>query len=165
MQSHLTRYRKTRGSSILEILTLIVILGLLAAVAFPIADRMNENMRNQAFLKDIRDISNAISRHAVERGGYPELREDGATPHGIEDFLEGFDWAAPTPFGGEWRWIRNQHGVRSAIAVHDPEVSEDHLKRFDQSEDDGDLHRGNYRFISDISYAYVLEDEENDEQE
>jgi type II secretory pathway pseudopilin PulG len=149
---------RSHGFSLLEIVTLIAILALLAGVAYPIADRMRENNRNQSFLNDLRRISSAVSLYAINHEGPPAAQGPGQSPEGLEAFLERFDWSQPTPFGGQWEWIRNQHGVRTAIAVLDPEVSEDQLRRFDRREDDGSLHDGDFRFISENRYALVLDD-------
>lgn len=158
----LSRHRagtpKTHGASLLEIMSLITILALLAAVAFPIVDRIRENSLNQSFLNDLGRISDAVSRYAITHEESPPAQNPGQAPEGLAPFLERFDWSTPTPFGGQWEWVRNQHGVRRAIAVLDPEVSEDHLRRFDRSQDNGDLHSGEFRFISDNRYAYVLDD-------
>jgi type II secretory pathway pseudopilin PulG len=149
--------QRARGSSTLEIVTLIVIFGLLAAVAFPIFERMREIHRNNRFEQEIRRVIEALTVYATENDGYPDSPGPGVAPEGMEGYLSGFDWSAPTPFGGEWEWVNNRFGVRAAIAVLDPDVSEDHLERFDTAYDNGDLETGQYRFISEIRYAYVLE--------
>ncbi len=149
--------RSRTGSSALEIVTLVVIFGLLAAVAFPVYDRMRENHQNARFHGEISKVIEAFAVYATENEEYPESRGPGTPPEGVEDYINRFDWTAPTPFGGEWEWVTNHHGVKAAIAVLDPDVSEDHLLRFDKTYDNGDLQTGQFRFISEIRYAYVLE--------
>ncbi len=142
----------------MEITTLIVILGLLAASVFPISDRMRENYRNNNFSNDVAEVAEAFSIYAMENDEYPDSPGPGSEPERIGDYLPNFDWGSPTPFGGQWEWINNRHGIRVGIAVLDPEVSEDHLRRFDTAHDDGNLESGRFRFISEIRYAYVLEE-------
>jgi len=153
------------GSSAIEIVTLVVILGLLAAVAFPIFDRMRENHQNTRFHNEIKKVSEAFSIYATENESYPEALGPGTPPEGIADYLNNFNWGDPTPFGGEWEWVSGRHGVKAAIAVLDPDVSEDHLRRFDKSYDNGDLETGQFRFISEIRYALVLEETQGESED
>ena len=169
MIDHCQRNRTTASSS-LEVVTLLVILALMASVAFPIFERIRENHQNERLYREIKRISDSFNIYATENDNYPEARGPGLAPEGIEDYLEGFDWSAPTPFGGEWEWVTDNHGVGTAVAILDPDVSEDHLKRFDTLYDDGNLKTGQFRFISEIRYAYILaegsgRDDETEEEE
>lgn len=154
--------RARLGFSLIELIIVVVILGVLAAVAIPRLSRGSEGAGINAFVKEINNLSKIIDMYQVETGNKIADSTTGETPSELGDYLHATTWEGLTPLGGEWDIERDESGITLAVGVHYMKTmgspDEDKLTRVDELLDDGDLSSGTFRKIAANRYYLVLEE-------
>jgi prepilin-type N-terminal cleavage/methylation domain-containing protein len=145
----------SRGFTLVEIMVVVVIIGLLAALAIPAAQRTRRAAINSRFLNDLRIVRDAAETYAMENGGWPPDGSSAIPPELAVYLKKGFDPASP--IGGTWDWDMNVFGITAGIAVQGPTISTEQLIEIDKKIDDGDLSTGHFRTRSG-GVIYILED-------
>lgn len=144
--------------TLVEIMVVVVVIGLLSALAIPSLKKVQETSRNTRFASDMRSLSHQLEIFILESGHYPEDSNSGEIPSGFEEYIQVNDWNAGPTIGGVYDVELNSHGITSGIGVHRYTISDVELTRFDRKFDDGDLATGSYRKIhSDRYYLVVAE--------
>jgi len=144
------------GFTLVEIMIVVVIIGLLAAIAIPAFTKSRENARSARFANDVRVFAGMIETFSLESGDYPEDSSSGNIPTGFEEYIRTNQWTEGTPFGGVWDVENSDYSVTCAIGVHRYTVSNDHILRFDQKFDDGALNTGRFRKLDSDRYYFVI---------
>jgi prepilin-type N-terminal cleavage/methylation domain-containing protein len=139
-------YSKQRGGfTLVEIMIVVTIIGLLAALAIPAFARSKESAQNARFISDLRTFSQAFEIYAQKNGGWPPDVPPRSIPAGMGgEFKEG-TWLADTSIGGAWDWDYDQFGYKAGVSVHEPTVSIAQMTEIDRKIDDGNLSTGNFR--------------------
>ncbi len=146
--------RPAAGFSLVEIMIVVVIVGLLAAIAVPALQRVRLRAIGSRYLNDVRQIRDGAERFAMETGQFP--------PNGIAGLhadLRGYIpdslfASTSTPLGGVWDWDYQQSGITAAISVYQPTASDELLLQIDRTIDDGNLATGNFlRANSKVIYV------------
>lgn len=147
--------RSSRGFTLVEIMIVVVIIGLLAAMAIPAFQRVRAQSRVNAFLNDLRVGRDGFDTYALENGVWPP---DGASgvPAVIDGYISAEKFNGPTPLGGRWDWDQGQFGVTAGLSVRNPTADLETMRIVDESIDDGNLATGSFRSRSG-GYIYVLE--------
>lgn len=147
--------RPTKGFTLIEIMVVVVIIGLLAALAFPMYQQLRRTARQSAFINDLRIARDAIFEYTFRTGGFPP---DGsaAIPTELDEVLRPDRWSKPTPIGGQWDWDYDVFGVTAGMSVNMPDATDDHMREIDQRIDDGDLSTGVFRKRSN-GYIYIMQ--------
>lgn len=75
-------YRRTKGFTLVEIMIVVVIIGLLAALAIPAFSRVRRESQNRAITNNLRQISYAAHQYFMETGAPSVVLTDlvGDTP-------------------------------------------------------------------------------------
>jgi len=154
--------RPVTGFTLVEILIVVVILGLIAAmIIISLGDSQRET-RQTAFVSDLKSFAQAATLFQAKTGDFLEDSASGELPAGFEDFIDENAWVRITPIGGVWDSEFESFGIISALGVHfdgsgstrdDPFMAE-----IDEMLDDGDLATGVFRKIADARYYYVIKD-------
>ncbi len=126
-------------------MVVVVIIGLLAAMALPAFQRVKQSAVSKRYLNDARQVRDGAERYALENGSFP--------PNGIGGLhasLRGYIPdsifnATTTPLGGVWDWDFQQDGFTASISVYQYTVSDAQLRDIDRTIDDGDLTTGLFR--------------------
>lgn len=146
------------GFTLVEIMVVVVIIGLLAAIAIPAFARARESSQNSRLASDLRVYSGLVDTFALENGIYPEDSSTGDIPSGLEEYIQPSHWSVGPSIGGEWDVEKDSYGIKSAIGVHRYTVDNTQIVKFDQKYDDGNLSTGKYRRLdSDRYYLIVAE--------
>lgn len=146
-----------RGFTLVEILIVVVILGILAAMVVPAFIGATEESRKGAFITDLKSLADAAEVVAARTGQYPADSGSGEFPPELAGYIREADWTRGTPIGGVWDIELNENGVTSAVGVHfmNVAVPEDaYMEDIDARIDDGDLDTGAFRRLTDASRFY-----------
>ena len=138
----------------------VVIIGLLAALAIPAFQRVRRRSENSTIVNDLRVFSQALETYATQNGGWPPNVGPGVVPPGLTnaDFKVSV-WQAPTPIGGQWNWDDNLGfgGFTAGISISNFTCTDVQLQEIDAMIDDGDLTTGNFQKVSANRVTYALQ--------
>lgn len=147
-----------KGFTLVEILIVVAIVGLLAALGIPDLLTANRQSRSRIFTNDLRIASSAFTRYFLEKDGYPTDKTPAVMPNGMSGYLSNFQWSEKTSIGGHWDWDYEVFGVTAAISVHQPSWSTEEMEQIDALIDDGSLSSGSFRTRAG-GYMYVIEED------
>lgn len=133
------------GFTLLEIMIVVGIIGLLAAIALPALSRARTEVLRNSFINDLRVATSAFESYAMHHGQFPPDRMPAEVPAGMHDYLAKMDWDGTTTVGGQWDWDYGQFGVSAGVSVYQPTWSVAEMRRIDSRVDDGNLNTGNFR--------------------
>jgi prepilin-type N-terminal cleavage/methylation domain-containing protein len=154
-------HSNTAGFTLVEIMIVVAIIGLLAALALPAFAKARRKSMVTAFVEDARILTGAIQIWAQNNGGLPGNGPTGGLPVGMtDDDFKGVPWSKPTPLGGRWDFDSGSpcNGCNGALTVITPTDANDPTwQEVDAMLDDGDLMTGNFRIIRGDRYSYVFE--------
>lgn len=137
-------------------MVVVVIVGLLAAIAIPTIARLQHNAQNSRFLNDLRAFAQAYETYALKNGAWPPNAGSGVVPAGMSGELRDDAWKARNSVGGRWNWDCNRFGVSAAISTTNVTATDTQMTEIDAKIDDGNLGTGH--FIKDSErFLYVLE--------
>jgi len=144
------------GWTLIEIMVVVVIIGLLAALAIPTFMRLRQNAQNSRFMNDLRVFSEAFTAYSMKNGAWPPNVGPGIVPPGMSGEFRDAQWTATTPVGGQWNWDFNRNGITAAISVSGATADDLQMAQIDAKIDDGDLTTGTF-IKSGNRYMYILE--------
>lgn len=145
---------RSAAFTLVEIMIVVVIIGLLAAIAVPAFEKVRMSAVTSRFTNDVRKICDAAEIYALQNGQWPP--DGGAS---LDSGLVPYVSLQPnggTPIGGLWDWDFEQFGFTAGISVFQPTVSLDQLIAIDRKIDDGDLANGVFRQRPN-GVIYILE--------
>lgn len=146
-----------RGFTLVEIMIVVVIIGLLAALALPAFQRVRANAQSSRFISDLRTFAQAFETYSLKNGAWPPNAGTGVVPAGMTGELKDAAWTtAKNSIGGRWNWDRNNFGGVAVISVANATVSDAQMEAIDAKIDDGDLTTGRFQKVSG-RFCYILE--------
>jgi type II secretory pathway pseudopilin PulG len=145
----------------------VLIIGILAALAVPALKKNTLNARSSAVMNDLRVYAGAFQAYAQEHGDWPPGGgAPGVFPSGMDGYLSSTNWSRTTPIGGNYQFATQspQAGGRYAAVIiisstaNNPVSSDaNQLTDLDAKLDDGNLATGNF-FLGYRNYpVFVLE--------
>jgi len=160
------RTPRTRAFTLVEVMVVVVIIGLLAAMSLPAYRRITLRSKTAAVVSDLRAFSTAFITYSLQNGKWPA---DG-TPQEIPPEMVGAlpaGFAGKSPIGGVYKWNYDVSAdgitpVKAAIVIESvggEVISDDRDLRdmIDAEMDDGDRDNGNVRVGSTGSLVYIIE--------
>jgi type IV pilus assembly protein PilA len=157
MQCHFKTPFGGRRFTLVEIMVVVVIIAMLAAMAIPAFANVRENSIASRVANDLRIFSGAFTVYALSNGAYPADVGPGVVPWEMSGWVGAGTFTDATPAGGNYDWDYLQFGVTAGVSVFSPTVSTSILQRIDRILDNGDLSSGAFRDRGG-GYIYVIED-------
>ena len=148
--------RSRRGFTLIEIMVVVAIIALLAALAIPTIFIQRSNARSAAFINDLRQSRAIFESFMLENGTYPDDAGPGQIPSPMTSELVKIHWTAPTPIGGQWDWDYQQFGVTAGVSVDSPDLNDTDMTKIDGRIDDGNLDTGLFQRRSG-GFIFVIE--------
>ena len=138
------------GFTLVEIMIVVVIIGILAALAIPAFQRVRERSMAARYTNDFRQFESAFQRYALENGNWPPPTAGGLIPTGMSGFLpESYTHASP--MGGLYWWS----GPSRNIVLRGSQATDSVMVQVDTALDDGILSTGNFRKTTGLGYHYL----------
>ncbi len=151
------------GFTLVEILIVVVILGILAAIVTPLFGAASEDSRRTAFVENLRTFASACELYRVQTGRYPTDGSTGQLPEELEQFIRREHFEQITPIGGRWDTEYMDTGVHAAVGVvfeagYPPVRDDAYMNPVSQMIDGADVNGGFFRRIASGRYYWVLRD-------
>ena len=136
----------------------VSIIALLAAIAVPAFVRARQQTKYAKFMNSLRVAGGAIEQYATDHQTYPPDSTRGVVPAGMDTYLDqSLNWTGETPIGGQWDWDFNVFGIKAAVSVVSPTITDAQLREIDGKFDDGDLTTGHFQSLGSSRYAEIVE--------
>ena len=158
--------RRQRAFTLVEIAVVVVIIGLLAAIAVPTYRRVVLRSKATAAINDLRTFSTAFANFNLANSRYPNVT---GVPGDRAEIGNGVSevFTNPSPIGGKYLWHADPSGASTPpygkaalgiVTVGAFKLSDDTelLELVDQMIDDGDLSTGNLQ-LGTGELFYVIE--------
>ncbi|RNC82575.1 MAG: type II secretion system protein [Phycisphaera sp.] len=144
--------------TLVEILIVVVILGILAAVVIPSFANATEPTRQAAFVTNMQDFAEAAQLHRIRNGEFPPDSNSGELPDGFEELIDPRDWIGTTPIGGVWDTedVGDDYGVGIHFDGTGETRDEEYMTQIDEIFDDGDLAAGLFQSAGEGRYYLIL---------
>ncbi len=146
--------------TLVEILIVVVILGILAAIVVPAFAGATDESRRGAFAESLHSLIESAEIYQARTGQHIPDSSSGVFPPELLGYIRESDFEGGTPVGGVWDTEFNDSGVTSAVGVHfdgTGETQDDaYMTLVDAIVDDGDLSTGVFRMLAASRYYYVL---------
>lgn len=126
-------------------MTVLVIIGLLAAMGIPALLRIKTKSEYTTAVSDLRTFSAAFDTYSMEQGVWPAETASGVIPVGMEDRIRADAWTKTTLGGARWDWQNSVSGITASIAMTGGDISDAQLAEFDSLLDDGNISTGRFR--------------------
>ena len=150
--------RRPRGAfTLVEIMIVVVIIGLLAAMALPAFKRVQQSAQTNRAVNDFRVFTQAFETYATQNGTWPPNAGTGVVPTGMSGDFKTSVWAGATSIGGRWNWDRNLGSVIAGVSIVNFTATDAQLALIDAKLDDGDLSTGHFQKVSGTRVTYILE--------
>jgi prepilin-type N-terminal cleavage/methylation domain-containing protein len=148
--------REQAGFTLAEIMIVVAIIGLLAAIALPNFTKARKTATHNQFIAELRVAYDAFAMYSIEHGRYPPDTTPSQIPAGMRPYLSRMHWTDKTPIGGQWDWDNGQFGSKAGVSVYKPSVPDEEMREIDALIDDGDLSTGAFQKRAD-GFIYVME--------
>jgi prepilin-type N-terminal cleavage/methylation domain-containing protein len=151
--------RTRAGFTLVEIMIVVVIIGLLAAMAIPAFAKVRQKSHSARFISDLRTFAQAFETYATQNGGWPPNAGSGVVPTGMTsaDFNVSAWTTQKNSVGGRWNWDRNNFGAVAAISTTNVTTTDLEMTLIDAKIDDGDLNSGLFQKVSG-RFVYILQE-------
>ena len=156
---------RTGAFTLVEIMVVVVIIGLLAAMGLPAFRRVTMRSKASAVENDLRTFSTAFITYNLQNGRWPADATPGQIPPELLNALTN-NFTLKSPIGGVYKWNYDVSAdgitAKAAIVIESDTgnpVSDDEELRLliDKQMDDGDLNAGNIQVGSTNSLVYIIE--------
>ena len=144
----------------MEIMIVVVIIGLLAALAIPAFQRIQRASQNSRVINDWRVFSQAFEIYNTQNGCWPNNVGPGVIPSAPFPMAGDFKAdtrQATTAIGGRWNWDAGLSGITAGVSISGFICDTTQLTEIDVKVDDGDLTTGNFQLVQPNRVMLILE--------
>ncbi len=134
---------------------MVVIIGLLAALAIPSFKHIHDASRSTTAFNDLRVLRDAVRTYALSEGEYPDDTPPGSFSNELSAYIVATEYAQETPIGGLWDIDTTTYAA--AVGVAGYTVDDDLIAKMDNKYDDGDIASGQLQVYSGGFYWIIDE--------
>lgn len=154
---------RSAGFTLVELLVVIVVIGIVAAIAIPNMLRALEKSRISRTAADLKTFETAFLDFALTTGEFPPDSHLDPPYHlangvGIEDYVPVGAWVKETPFGGHYNWEGPDNYPYAGISLWNSSATPSQAQELDEILDDGDLSTGAFRQTTNGRYTYIVDE-------
>lgn len=158
---HLRSSRVRRqGFTLVEIMIVVVIIGLLAALAVPAFMRIQAASRHTRIANDLRVFAQTFEVYNMEHGFWPNNSGPGQVPTLPSPMNGQFrveTWQTKTAIGGAWNWDEGKPTFTAGISISGFTCDDTELTVIDGKIDDGNLNTGNFQKTAANRVTLILQ--------
>lgn len=136
---------RDRAFTLVEVLIVVVILGILAAMVVPMAANASSDAQISATITEIKTLKELANRYHLETGEWPPDEGPGVVPAALLGSIQGSEFSIGSPVGGVYDWDVGYGPFSVAMSINDPSPPVDLWLQIDEIYDDGDLNTGQIR--------------------
>ena len=144
------RFERRAAFTLVEIMIVVVIIGLLAAMAIPTFNKVRDHSRASRLANDFRQFASAYDRFLMEGNAKPPATGGGITPAGMDGYLPSA-YAETSVMGGFYWWS----GPSSYVVLVGSTANDTMMRQVDAILDDGDLTTGEF-IKAGAGFAYHI---------
>jgi len=146
-----------KAFTLVEILIVVVILGILAAIVIPRYSDASEQSAQVAFAMTLDEFVKIADIHNQIAGAYPAEAAAGVMPAAYGENIRSGEWAAETPIGGHWDIMSGGTVTFAVGVVFDTAPTDEFMAKIDNILDDGNLAAGSFQKLSATEFYSILE--------
>ncbi len=150
------RLRDRSGFSVIEIVLVVVIIGLLAALAIPSFQKIRHQANVNKFLNDLRVLSGQFESYHFANGTWPSDTVVGELPPEMDGYIGSGSFAQTNAVGGQWKWHNNNDDA--GVGIRYAGTDREHILYQSISEriDNGDIMTGRFYLVDSTTIVWVL---------
>jgi len=149
--------QKRKAFTLVEILIVVVILGILAAIVVPRFSDASQQSAQTAFVTTLNELSKVANIVYQMDGQHPAEYAAGTMPTEYDTYLNANEWALTTPIGGNWD-IMSGGTVSFGVGVSfgaSPQ-SDAFMAEIDALYDDGVLTTGSFQKLGTGEFYVIM---------
>jgi prepilin-type N-terminal cleavage/methylation domain-containing protein len=140
------------GFTLVEIMIVVVIIGILAALALAATQRAKERALASRMANDFRQYAAAYQQYNLSTGGWPAATTaEGQIPANMTGFLP-TAYTSPSAMGGGYTWS----GTTARLRLINTQATDVVMQRVDAILDDGNLNTGDFSKMTSGGYHWQL---------
>ena len=149
-----------RGFTFVELVVVVLIIGILAAVGVPHLLGLTEEALIKRTITDVRAIHDAASLYLAEHGELPAQTEEGTGPGAFEGYIDGRVFNKVPPIGGiAYGWMKSWSNLDGLVYIDfGPNMPRDIILEMDQKYDDGNPGNKSIRIVSNHWAVFGLDE-------
>ncbi len=148
---------KNSAFTLIELLIVIVLLGILAAVVIPAVGNHTEDSKVTATIANVQALQQAAVLAKLATGAWPPDEKARILPSDMEPFLPANAFAMPPPVGGMYDW-QGSWGATAAVSIYNAQFPFELWTKIDVEIDDGDLLTGCVRLVNGSFLYFIVEE-------
>ena len=149
-----SRGRTNQAFTLVELMIVVSVLGILAAIVFPTVTNMQDEARINATIADMTAMQKGLLMYHRDNNAWPADVNQQLMPPGMEDYLPAGAFAKTPPTGGRYDFVRIlwPPDVCVRIVTNDTASDAVHWQEIDDRIDNGDQTNGNViRYVNSLA--------------